>query len=269
MAGAMESFRGGQLAIAIETVTASVRARPADLDERSLLCELLCFQGDLERADRQLDAVVRIDPQTVPGVTLLRQLLRAEICRREVFEQGRLPEFSGPPQESLQLRLRALTEIRCGDLQRAVELVREAEELEPELTGTIGDEEFRGFRDLDDLLGPVLEVITATGAYYWIDASDVEMLEPGPITHLADTLWRPATLQTRTGINGRIHLPALYIGSHLSPDGALQTGHATDWLDCGGVGLIRGIGRREYLVGGDAVTTLELARLTINVGGGV
>lgn len=262
----MELFRQGQLTAAIEAMTAAVRTRPSDVAARSLLVELLCFQGDLERADRQLDALVRIDPQVATGVSLLRHLLRAETSRREVFERGRVPEFSGTPGKSLELRLRALTEVRQGNPIRAVQLVRDAESVEPELTGSCNGLAFSGFRDLDDLLGPVLEVVTATGAYYWIDAADVELLEPDSITHLVDMLWRPATLQTRTGIHGRVHLPALYFGSERCADGALQLGHATDWLACEGLGLVRGLGRREYLTGEVSVTILELKSLVLAVG---
>ncbi|MEI7699707.1 MAG: type VI secretion system accessory protein TagJ [Planctomycetia bacterium] len=266
MSAAMESFKAGRLAAAIESAAAAVRNRPTAVEERSLLSELLCFQGDLERADRQLDAVLRVDPQTLQGVSLMRHLLRSETSRREVFEQGRLPEFSGPPSASLQFRLRALTEFRGGAFQEAAELVRAAQELELDVEGECADVPFKGFRDLDDLLGPVLEVFTATGAYYWLEASEIETLEPDPILHLADMLWRPAAIQTRTGISGRVHLPALYYGSHLATDGSLQTGHATDWRESGHAGLVRGLGRREYLVGDEAVSALELQRLVLRSG---
>ncbi len=46
-----------------------------------------------------------------------------------------------------------------------------------------------------DVLGPVIEVFTATGAYYWVDASQIVSLEFSPVEHLTDMLWRAASIE--------------------------------------------------------------------------
>ena len=161
-------FQSGDLTGALAMATDAVRNRPTDVPARSLLCEFLCYSGELERAEKQLDAVLQSDPQTMNGVSLLKHLIRSELSRREVYRQGRVPEFVAKPTESQTKRLEALLCLRTGHVEDARRLCDEAAEMDPELSGQLNDQPFAGIRDLDDLLGPTLEVFTATGKYYWI-----------------------------------------------------------------------------------------------------
>src|SRR5580704_3795723 len=94
-------FRAGRLADAVAVANAAVRKAPADLAPRVLLAELLMFAGNLERADVILDAGSVIDPQAAVVIAEFRQLLRAEMARRQQRRDGRLPEFLGEPTAAL------------------------------------------------------------------------------------------------------------------------------------------------------------------------
>lgn len=259
-----ELLQSGNLRTAIDTATEHVRNRPTDIPCRSILVELLCFAGELERADKQLDALLRIDPSSMHGVSLLRHLIRAELCRREVLEQGRIPDFSGPPSEALQLRLKAAIALRQDQTSEAAALIEQARDLEPSLRGTVDGTPFEGFSDLDDLFGPVLEVFTATGAYYWIDCNQIQRLEFDPVTHLSDTLWRSASIQTNGGIDGRIHVPAIYPASEKSADPRVALGRTTEWISSADEAVTRGAGQREFLFGDDVRPILNIRSLTFS-----
>ena len=97
---AYELYKQARLDEAIEAALRTVKAAPTDVDARLLLCDLLCFANQLERADRQLDVLVQQDSSLTPGVGVYRQLIRAELSRREVFEAGRAPEFMGEASRS-------------------------------------------------------------------------------------------------------------------------------------------------------------------------
>ena len=84
----MELYQAGQLDEAMEASLALVKASPADVGLRFQLAELSCIAGDLDRADRQLDTVTNQDPKAAVGAALLRQLIRAELSRRECFFEG-------------------------------------------------------------------------------------------------------------------------------------------------------------------------------------
>ena len=96
-------FRAGKLDDAIAAAQAALRKAPTDLDARVLLGELLAFAGNLERADVVLDAASAIDPGTALVVAEFRQLIRADMARRQLFRDGRVPEFLADPTETQRL----------------------------------------------------------------------------------------------------------------------------------------------------------------------
>src|ERR1043165_6824411 len=86
---AYELYQQAKLDAAIDAATQRVKAAPNDVDARLLLCDLLCFDSQLERAERQLEVLVEQDAGLAPGTAVYRQLIRAETVRRDVFQSGR------------------------------------------------------------------------------------------------------------------------------------------------------------------------------------
>ena len=262
MPDAIELFQQGKLQEAVTVAADLVKSRPSDITARSLFCEFLCYTRDWERADKQLDAITKLDSESMIGASMFRHLIRCEVARDEVFNKGRVPQFVDKPSDVTQKRLEALTSLREGDGAASVKLLAEASELEPELSGKYNGNAFSGLRDLDDLLGTVLEVFTATGEYYWVNLAQVESLEFEKPSNLIDQLWRRARIETVGELSGHIHIPAIYFASGANEDGRVQIGRATDWVEPA-PGLIRGQGQREFLVGEEAVTILEFRNLTL------
>jgi type VI secretion system protein ImpE len=54
---AKELVQGGLLHAAIENVTQAVKHDPTDVMLSTVLFELLCFAGDWDRAEKQLDVI--------------------------------------------------------------------------------------------------------------------------------------------------------------------------------------------------------------------
>ena len=94
---ARELYTAGQLEEAVAAQNEAVKLMPADIEQRSFLCELLCLIGNLDRADAQCETISRMDPSSGPSLNLVRQLIRAEKSRQEVHMEGRAPEFLGDP----------------------------------------------------------------------------------------------------------------------------------------------------------------------------
>jgi protein involved in temperature-dependent protein secretion len=67
MAG-IELLEAGPLSAAIKQVAEDVRAKPADVAARTFYFELLCLNGDLERAAKQLDALGAANPEFGVGI---------------------------------------------------------------------------------------------------------------------------------------------------------------------------------------------------------
>ena len=134
--------------------------------------------------------------------------------------------------------------------------------MRPAVAGTCDNVPFDDFRDLDDLLAPVLEVITANGNYYWVPTETVELLEFHKPERMRDLYWRPAHLIVADGPDGIVYIPCLYPGSHAAADEAVKLGRRTDWSG-GDTAPYRGLGLREYLVGDSAKSILEIGTITM------
>ena len=265
---ARELFHAGRLTRAIEVQNGEVRSRPADTAARGFLVDLLCFAGNWDRADQQLESLRQQDRQAEVGIALARQLIRAAHWRQQFFREGRLPEFVQPPSERLQLHLRAAVLAREGANGEAAELLARAEEARPKPRGTADGAAFDDFRDLDDLTAAVLEVLTSTGKYYWIPLERVRSIDLHAPVHARDLLWRRATLVVADGPEGEVFLPAIYAahpGSGGEQEDLLSLGRRTDWSEARGE-PVRGRGQRMFLVGDEARAISELGRIEFEEG---
>lgn len=260
---ATELYQEGRLRDAIAAATEGVKKHPADTSRRGFLAELLCFAGELERADKQLEAIAQQDPEMAVGITLFRQLLRAATARQQFFATGRLPEFFGRPSKMVQQHLEASICLRQGELEEAARLLDQAEQQRPRISGTCDAEPFDDLRDLDDLTAPLLEVLTSNGKYYWIPMAQVESVELHPPQRPRDLLWRRARVVVAGGPDGEVFLPTLYPGTVAHADDQLRLGRGTDWS--GGEGTpVCGTGLRMFLVGEEGRSILEIAHLALD-----
>jgi type VI secretion system protein ImpE len=265
MMKAKDYYQAGDVNAAIAAALEEVKQAPADAGRRGFLCELLCFVGDLERADRQLDALANLSPEAAVGVALFRQLIRAEQARQQFYAAGAVPEFLGEPTPALKLYVEASICLRENKTAEAAKLLAQAEEQRPKPAGTCDGQAFDDLRDLDDLTAGFLEVLTSTGKYFWVPMERVELLELRPPTRPRDLLWQRAHLVVRGGPDGEVYLPTLYAGTHADADDKVRLGRYTDWR--GGDGTpVRGLGLRTFLVGNDARSILEMKEVTVNDG---
>ena len=257
-AGAL--FRAGRLADAVAAAGAAVRKAPADLAPRVLLAELLMFAGNLERADVILDAGSVVDPQAAIVIAEFRQLLRADMARRQLRRDGRLPEFLGEPTEALAAILQAYVAQRAGDAAETAALAAQAEALRPRVTGKVNGTAFDDFRDADDLNAGYFEVLTTTGKYFWIPTERIESISFDKPKRARDLYWRRVNMSVRGGPDGVVYLPAIYGGDDPAISDELRLGRATDWIETAD-GPVRGIGQRMFLAGQDLVSVMDITEV--------
>jgi type VI secretion system protein ImpE len=253
-------FRAGKLDDAIAAAQGALRKAPTDLGARVLLGEMLLFAGNLERADVVLDAASAIDPSTAMVVAEFRQLVRADMARRQLFRDGRVPEFLSDPTETQRLQLAALVALRAGDAAEAARQAEAAEAARPLAAGKHGGAEFDDLRDVDDLLAGSFEVLTTTGKYFWIPTERVLTLEFHAPKRPRDLIWRRASMSVADGPDGEVYLPAVYACDEQLRD-PFRLGRETDWRQPDG-GPVRGVGQRLFLVGEDALPIMDLGRIS-------
>jgi len=257
---ATEYFRADQLTEAIAAASARLKSNPREMPVRWFLSELLCFAGELDRADNQLDTLATQHDDMKLAASLFRQLIRAEQARRQFYAEGRVPEVVENPATDMRLRLEATVLLRQGEKEKAAGLLLEAEKSRPKNPGTTGEAPFADFRDLDDLISSVFEIFTPNGKYYWVPINRLQQVEFHPCARARDLLWRPAHAEIESGPSGEVFFPTLYHGSATAADPLIRLGRKTDWIGTGEE-PVRGLGLRTFLVGENAMSILELKSL--------
>lgn len=259
MADAKELLRSGRLSDAIQQVAQELKSRPADVSARIFLFELLCFDGDLDRAEKQLDVVSHQSADMEIGAEIYRQVLTAEKARRGVFGEGRLPDFLTSPPEYVALHLEALTQARERQSGRARALLEKALGLQPALSGQTDGRPFEEFEDSDPFIGPFLELIV-NDKYAWLPYEQIKRIDVAKPVQLRDLLWARAKVEARGGDLGEVFLPVLYPGSSENVNEAIKLGRMTDWLDMGD-GLARGMGQHLFVIDGLERPMLEISKI--------
>src|SRR6185369_6991096 len=155
---AQELFRAGKLNEAVQALGAEVRDNPTDVRRRTFLFELLCFQGEYDRAEKHLNVLAGDKPDAQMGAVLYFSALHAERLRHDLFAKKDYP--SAP----------------VSDTPRG---------------GTLNGQPFESFEDADPRIGARLEMFAA-GAYLWIPMEHIEAIETEAPKRLRDLLWIPA-----------------------------------------------------------------------------
>jgi len=256
MTTARELLREGKLSSAIEQQTEQVKSRPADVSERIFLFELLCFSGNFDRAEKQLDVIGHQSTEMQIGVEVYLQAITAERVRRSVFAEGRTPDFLTTPPDYVPLHLEALTMRREGQPGKARLLLEKALDQHKALPGELDGQRFGEFEDSDLFLSPFLELIV-NDKYAWLPFEQIRRIEISKPVQLRDLLWAPAKLEARGGDLGQVLLPVLYPGSADHASEVVRLGRQTDWLDAG-AGLFRGAGQRVFVIDGREKVMLEI-----------
>jgi type VI secretion system protein ImpE len=232
---ALSLYRAGQLKAAIEALGDELKKQPLDAKRRIFLFELLCFAGEYDRAEKQLNVVSDANAQAAAGAMLYRSALHAERERQDMFARGALPQGSGHASPS-------------GELNGA---------------------KFAGLADADPRIGAHLEVFIA-GSYTWIPFAYIEGIETEPPKRLRDLLWLPATLRTTADFRlqdlGEVLLPVIAPLSWKDPDDAVRLGRTTAWNGDSEYGQLPS-GQKLLLFGDEEQPFLEMRTLTFDHAG--
>jgi type VI secretion system protein ImpE len=228
---AQQLFQAGKLNEAVQALGAELRDNPADTKRRTFLFELLCFAGDYQRAEKQLDVLASDGGAAEMGALLYRAALHAERIRQGIFETKNYP-LTDP-------------------------------ESDVPLSGTLNGKPFQSLSDADPRLGTRLEVFAA-GDYLWLPLHHIASVEIQAPKRLRDLLWTPAIVRTGPAFKGKelgeVLLPVLSPLSWKHGDDQVRLGRSTDWQDDGDSNVVP-LGQKIFAVDEDEIPILEIRHL--------
>ncbi len=235
----LQLFQAGKLSEALGALNEEVRRNPLDLKLRTFLFELLCFAGEYDRAEKQLDALAREGKNADLGALSYRAALAAEKSRQQFFAEK---EYLQHPPQSL------------------------------ERAGVLNGKPFQSISDADPRIGPRLEVFFGQ-AYIWIPFEHIASITIQQPKRLRDLIWLPARVQAAESFRGaemgELLIPVLAPGSFRHSDDQVRLGRLTVWeLDADGVAIAFGQKLLD-LDDDESVPILEVRNLELGVAAAV
>lgn len=228
---ARELYQAGKLNEAVRALGAEVRDNPGDAQRRTFLFELLCFAGEYDRAEKQLDVLAEGSGEKELAALVYRTALRAEKTRHELFEKKEYPKGAASGERSA-------------------------------MRGTLNGKAFEALSDADPRIGPRLEVF-AGGGYMWLPFEQIASLKIEAPRRLRDLLWVPAILRARAHAKekdlGEVLLPGLTPFSWKHADDTVRLGRATVWEESSDGELPAG--QKMLLVDDEEFPLLEVRQL--------
>ncbi|MBJ7554752.1 type VI secretion system accessory protein TagJ [Marinomonas spartinae] len=221
-----EFIKNGKLSEAIDYCTELLKDEPLNFDIRSAYVELLCIDGELDRADKQLDFMVKKKPEFAVGAVNLRHLIRAEQSRMDFYDGKSIPKLFHQADELDTLFLDMHLAKLEGDSQSLDTMSAKLESLRLE---SLNDDEPQSLiRDLDDMLNPYLEVLGTNGEFYLARFSEIETLKVEPVDSVLENIWLRVEMTIKDGPTGTAHLPLVYVQSTSDIE---KLGQITEWND--------------------------------------
>jgi len=225
-------YKDGKLIDAIASLQEELRSDPHDVERRIFLFELLLFQGDFERARKQLDVVETADPESYIGTAYQKHILRAEEKRQEMFRTGNLPDPMDDDEAP---------------------------------GGTLNGNAFEFLADSDPRIGPRLEMI-AGGQYVWMPFSELSRVTVSPPKLLRDLYWASAEIVTRDQPDDEgkeVLLPAMAALSWQHSDESVRLGRVTEWQETESGDQLPA-GQKILFVDDEDIPILEVRELVID-----
>lgn len=257
-----ELIKAGRLTEARQQMVQEVKAAPADLGKRTTLCQVLCFCGEWDKAERHLDAICTQDPKRETGVQVYRNLIKAERERLEVLQLRRRPAFLTEAPPWLDTYWSGLEKMAASALQEAESLFHKVSAEQVKVSGTVNQAPFTGIGNTDSRLSCFLEAFVHE-RYIWIPFVSVrELIISAPKT-LMDLLWVSASITAWSGLTMNCYLPVLYAASSSHEDERVRLGQMTDWQAIGGP-FAKGAGQQVLQIGDTDMALLEIRELLCN-----
>ena len=259
---AEQALKDGDALAALKLLSEQIRSQPQDAKLRVFLFQLLCINGQWQRALNQLNVALELDAGMLPMVQTYREAIACEALRMKVFAGEKVPMLFGEPETWVALLIEALLREGQGDVAAGQALRAQALEQAPASAGSINEQPFSWIADGDSRLGPVIEAII-NGKYYWLPWNRLARVEIDPPQDLRDAIWMPAHFMFTNGGEVVGLIPTRYPDTDLAAGDALALSRATEWREGGSDSYI-GLGQRLWSTDGEEFALMDVRTVVVH-----
>ncbi len=261
MADADVLLKQGDLSGARAALVAQVKAAPTDAEARMFLFQLMCIQGDWDKAAIHLRTLAELDPAAAILAGVYSKAIEAEKLRADVFAGKAAPVALVSGIGWMDTLVEALAAFAQADRANGEALRDAAFDAAGDTPGTLNGEPIDWIADCDPRFGPCFEAVIG-GRWGLMPFEAVESIATEGPQDLRDLVWLQATITLTSGSVAAGLLPVRYPGSERDQDPAVQLGRTTVWRETP-IGEI-GLGQKLWTTSaGEEVGLLSLRDLKL------
>ncbi|WP_218964572.1 type VI secretion system accessory protein TagJ [Snodgrassella alvi] len=237
-----------------------IKLNPTDPVQRWLLFQLLCLQGNWQRALKQLQTCAQMQSGFEQEAHAYRGLIACEMYRQECFAGRKRPGFIQQQPAWVDQLLDAIGQNQLGDETKADEIRETALGSAEDVSGTAEPGgAFAWIADSDTWLGSTIEVVIG-GIYTWLPFEQIRSISSEPPKTILDLLWKPAQLTLDDKSEHHAFLLARCCGSESAGE-ALMLCRETIWQEHGRTS-VRALGQKTWQTDQGDVGILEITSCT-------
>lgn len=258
MSDALDALKEGNFDAALSHAKSAVRDDPGDPESRAQLFQIFCLNGEWDRANAQLEALLTASQAQAPIWKQFQILTKLEAQRQEAHATATAPAIVGDPEDWMAGFAKAFELHMSGDVEAGAKLREESLGDVTPAAGQIDNQEFDWLMDGDARYGPMLESFLPTeGDYCWVPFTALTSLRIEKPTQVNHFIWAPAHFTWKDGRVMHGYVPVRYVGSEDAEDRQLTLARGTSWVDSGH-DVFTGLGQRVLMSSDDDFPILDL-----------
>ncbi|MGD1924306.1 MAG: type VI secretion system accessory protein TagJ [Paracoccaceae bacterium] len=247
MSDALDALKEGKFDAALSHAKSAVKNDPGDPESRAQLFQIFCLNGEWDRADAQLEALLTASQAQSPIWKQFQILTKLEHQRQEAHSSATAPAIVGDPEDWMAGFAKAFELHMSGDVAAGATLREEALAEASSASGNVDGTEFEWLMDGDGRYGPMLEAFLPTeGDYCWVPFTALTSLRVEKPSQLNHFVWAAAHFTWKDGRVLHGYVPVRYVGAEKSEEREYTMARGTAWVDSGS-DVFTGIGQRVLM----------------------
>lgn len=240
---------------AINNLTQKIKTYPNDHNAREILAQLYCICGDLQKADSHFNIIAKQLPDKAMMIALYRQIVRALMHRKAVFEQNALPDFIMEADHQIEQHLKLLT---VEDQKDRGDILNKLDSTPKKYKVMVNSIQYEMLRDLNDSTAYIFELIATNGSYYWAAQTQVSTIKLSPINTMFDLYLREAEIEFINGKSGTFFMPMTYWHKEKISE-SMMLGRETEWYTDNQIVL--GHGQKMFLANDSVLNFSDISEI--------
>ena len=263
MSSIHEKINQGLLSEAYPEIVEQLRKNPSNLTMRDLFFQILLFLGQWERAEKQLDIIIKEKQYNPAKINAFRQMIKAEMHRHQIFnETCDIPFYEKYSHKYHDMYQQAMIQFHKKQYDAAVKQLQEINDATPLPSAVVNGVSVDMFSNTDSFLSRFFEVFI-NASYYWFPFDQVKSLIISEPSTLLDLLWIPTEIMTIDDQKIQALLAALYPNSAFHENDLIKVGYMTDWSEIHKK-IVIGSGQQVFETNTKDFSLLEIRSIILN-----